>query len=601
MKENKKKRPSLFSALFGSRNKNLDVYKEEAVQSPGMTMFKNFLSNKIAMSGVILFFATFITCFAVPFFIEIDPAYTDITQQNVAPGLNMMSVPVQLESDLAVISPGSTYGAGVTNSGALYMYGQFTDDKMVQLPSDMGKLVDVSAGQNHLLALNDQGELFTWGFDRFGLGQIPSEVENFEGNIKDIGAVYQLSYALSDQGELAYWGNENILTVNGLSDYQGNIAQAEFNTATGMILTEDKEVVVLLKTDTPLTRIPEEIQGKVIDIALSDKNAAAITEDGKMHVWGDGTAAAATLPEEYSDVKFSIVEGGRSHFTALSEDGTVYSWGDNNHGQTDVPSGLTSASEIFTDFHQNYAIDANGTLHSWGLEGYIMGSDGVGRDVFLRVVSGGRMTMTVGALAIVISTFIGVIVGGVSGYYGGTWIDTLLMRVAEVVGNLPFLPFAMILSAILGNTVSETGRILLIMVILGILGWTGLARMLRAQILAEREKEFVTAAKALGIREGAIIFKHILPNVLSLLIVSTTLGFASSMLTESALSFIGFGVTEPNPTWGNMLNQALDSQVMIEFWWQWIFPALALCISVVSINNIGDGLRDAIDPHSNDR
>ncbi|MFI3231384.1 MAG: ABC transporter permease, partial [bacterium] len=144
-------------------------------------------------------------------------------------------------------------------------------------------------------------------------------------------------------------------------------------------------------------------------------------------------------------------------------------------------------------------------------------------------------------------------------------------------------------------------RIMLIMVILGLLSWPGLARLTRAQILSEREKEFVIAAKAVGVKEANIIFKHIMPNVITVLIVNVTLSFASSMLTESSLSFIGFGVVEPNPTWGNMLNKAQDSQVIRTFWWQWVFPALALSFSTISINSIGDGLRDAIDPHSNDR
>ena len=159
----------------------------------------------------------------------------------------------------------------------------------------------------------------------------------------------------------------------------------------------------------------------------------------------------------------------------------------------------------------------------------------------------------------------------------------------------------MILSAIVGNQVSELGRISLIMVILGVLSWPGLARLVRAQILAEREKEFVTAARAMGIRQSSIIFRHILPNVITVVIVNTTLNFATCLLTESSLSFLGFGVVEPSPTWGNMLTGSQSSTVIGDFWWRWVFPAVALSLATISINLVGDGLRDAIDPKSNER
>ncbi|MFI3257823.1 MAG: ABC transporter permease subunit, partial [Spirochaetales bacterium] len=490
-----------------------------------------------------------------------------------------------------------------TKDGKVYLYGKLTDRRMSSIPENMGVVVDISAGHNHLLALNEDGDVFTWGYNRFGLDSVPSEVESLRGEIKSINAGYQISHVLSENGEVVYWGNENLMEIYGLSNYQGNIDDIEFNTSTGMVLTKDNEVYALARSNTPVKAVPEEIQGKVVSIALAEKAAVAILDDGSLVVWGEGRDSRFAPTDEMDGHLFASVEAGRNHFTAITVDGKVFSWGDNNYGQTNVPSALNNQTVVAveTDFHQSYAITADGKLYSWGLSGHLMGTDGDGRDVFTRLVAGGRMTMTVGAIAVIIATIIGVIIGGISGYYGGTLIDNFLMRIAEIVGGLPFLPFAMILSNILGNSITETQRIMLIMVILGLLSWPPLARLARAQILAEREKEFVTAAKAVGIREVSIIFKHILPNVITVLIVSTTLSFASSMLTESTLSFLGFGVIEPNPTWGNMLNKAQDSKVIKDYWWQWIFPALALSLSTISINCVGDGLRDAIDPHSNDR
>ena len=136
------------------------------------------------------------------------------------------------------------------------------------------------------------------------------------------------------------------------------------------------------------------------------------------------------------------------------------------------------------------------------------------------------------------------------------------------------------------------------MIMLGLLSWTGLARMIRAQVLAEREKEFVTAAKSMGVKENRIAFKHILPNVISVILVSVTLDFAGCMLTESSLSYLGFGVQQPQPTWGNMLDGANNSIVIQNYWWQWVFPAIFLSIATISINIIGDTLRDVLDPKS---
>jgi peptide/nickel transport system permease protein len=224
----------------------------------------------------------------------------------------------------------------------------------------------------------------------------------------------------------------------------------------------------------------------------------------------------------------------------------------------------------------------------------------LGRDMLMRLIHGGRVTMTVGAVAVLISTTIGLLVGLISGFYGG-WIDNILMRFTEVINSFPFLPMAITLSSFVGGILSQTERLLLIMVILGVISWTGLARLVRGQILAEREKDFVLAARALGIRSNVIIMRHILPNVINVVIVSMTLGYAGSLLTEAGLSFLGFGVIPPSPSWGNMLTGAQDSTVITFYWWRWILPAVAVLIAALTVNIVGDGLRDAMDPKNNEK
>jgi len=234
----------------------------------------------------------------------------------------------------------------------------------------------------------------------------------------------------------------------------------------------------------------------------------------------------------------------------------------------------------------------------------VMGSDALGRDVFLRIIHGTKFSLQVSLVAVVISTLIGVVIGSISGYVGGR-TDNLLMRFAEIVRSIPFLPLAITLSFIIKQSnadMSEKQKIYLIMVILGLIGWTGLARMIRGQILTVKESDFVLAAKALGIKTRNIIVRHILPNVINIVIVSATLGFASYVLAEASLSFLGFGAdAATQPSLGNLLTSGQTSTVIRERWWLWIPPGFMLFITVLSINLVGDGLRDAIDPKSNDR
>ena len=232
--------------------------------------------------------------------------------------------------------------------------------------------------------------------------------------------------------------------------------------------------------------------------------------------------------------------------------------------------------------------------------GHLFGTDTIGRDLFSRVLVGGCYSILIGAFCAIMSSVIGAVLGALAGYFGG-WVDNIIMRISEVVGGLPFLPFAMILSAIIGTRITVEQRMYLIMVVLGVLSWPGICHLIRAQILSQREQEYVTAAQALGVREKNIIFHHIIPNVMSLILVNATLSFATCMLTESSLSYMGFGIAPPTPTWGNMLTGANNSIVIQQYWWRWVFPAAIFGICTICINLVGDALRDAVDPKSAER
>ncbi len=575
--------------------------EDELMQSPVRMVVQSFLHDKVAMTGLVLFLLIFLCCIVLPFFYPIDLYYQDVTQANVAPGFGLLQVPSQLQGNAQMVSSGSTFSVGIDKDGKVYEWGTFPTDKLKKIPSssEMGTLTQISAGLDHVLAVNDKGQIFTWGNDRMGLAQIPVELEVAPQPIKQIAAGYQISLVLTESGRLYNWGSTYLLNITVPSEVQGNIAKFGVNTNIVMVLTNDGEVVPLSNKASAFTNIPEEIQGDVVDLALTDESVAAVTSDGTVHLWGNNVKGSMNIPEEIQGHVTSI-SAGRYHYSAILDDGTVVSWGDNNFGQANAPTFSSTVSTVSSGYYSSYAITEDGSVKGWGLKGYLMGTDNMGRDVFRRMIVGGRMTMTVGAIAVIISTLIGVLVGGISGYKGGK-LDNLLMRLTEIVSSVPFLPFCIILSSILGNSINETQRIILIMFILGLLSWPGIARLVRGSVLAEREQEFVTAAKALGVKEFGIIFRHILPNIITVIIVNATLDFATCMLTESSLSFIGFGVSEPNATWGNMLNGAQNGQVIENYWWRWVFPSLALGICTISINCVGDGLRDAIDPKAKER
>lgn len=609
-KKNKKSFSSLlFGNLFGSR-KELSILEEEQVQSPWRTVVRSFRSNKVSMTGLIIFLLIFATVMIGPLIKPIDLSFSETSQKDIAPGFDMMKVPKELQGKIQDISVGPTFSVGVSTDGKVYVWGKsritsaidiknLPKDEKTKQPLDMGKIVNVSVGSDHVLALNEDGKLFAWGNGRQGQTTIPYELEF--AKIKDIYAGYQLSIVVTEDGRTVHFGSTMINDYNEFHQYQGQIAKVAMTQDAVVGLTFDGQVVYLGSQVNAYSNIPENM-GKVVDIASTALSVAAVNEDGKVFVWGNATntKGEANVPETES--KIVSLRGGRFHYTALTEDGKVVAWGANYYNQTKVPEALKNATvkQLFTGAYQNYAVTTDNQLYTWGLKGYLMGTDDLGRDIFTRLLNGGRMSMTIGAVAVIISTIIGIIVGCLSGFFGGK-VDLVLQRISEVVGSLPFLPFAMILSSIIGNSMTSSQRIVLIMVILGLLSWTGLQRLVRAQVLSVREQEYVIAAKSLGIKESAIIFKHILPNVVSIILVSATLSFATSMLTEASLSYLGFGVQAPHPTWGNMLYGANNSIVIQNYWWRWVFASIALGVCVICINVIGDGLRDAVDPKSQER
>ena len=227
---------------------------------------------------------------------------------------------------------------------------------------------------------------------------------------------------------------------------------------------------------------------------------------------------------------------------------------------------------------------------------HVFGTDGDGMDVLARMMYGGRVSLLVAFVVIIIETILGVIMGGIAGYFGG-WIDNLIMRMVDIFYCIPSMPILIIMGAMFdAMKMKPYVRVMWLMAVLGILGWAGVARLVRGQILSLREQEFMVVAEAIGLKTRRRIFKHLVPNVMPQLIVTATSGLGSVILTESTLSFLGLGVKHPLATWGTMINSVSTAEAMKSYTYIWVPVGMLICLTVIAFNFVGDGLRDAFDP-----
>lgn len=610
------------------KNKKQDDNNVEEIVSPFRQIFKNFFGKRLAVTALVILILMFGLAFIGPLCMpKYSDTYSEFFHLNQKPGFKYLKIPKELASDVKYISTWDAFSAGLSNSGKVYVWGN-TDIGASGI--DVGKIPDevknadikfVGAGEDHVVAIGSDGKIYCWGKDDVGqLGkyettelyyEMPAEIRDGV-NINEVSQLvvgHFVTAIVMKDGKVYMWGAKasllNFESIAALTNVEKLVFEQSYAVALlkdGTVSTGDKNVFkkVYLPDGTKKDLDAFTRGRKIVDLAANQSCVALVLSDGTIGFGGtvDEKTYTTGIPD---GEKITQLVSGQRHFVALTDAGKIYTWGSDILNQTKMPkaSKLQGTDTIYAGAFASYAVKDGKVLGKWGWKGYLFGTDASGRSILQRSISGGKMTMTVGAVAVLISTVIGIVIGIISGYFGG-WVDMFLMRVCEIVSAIPFLPFAMILSSVmLKMDITNNQKIVLIMVILGVLTWPGLARLVRGQVLAEREKEFVTAAKAMGVREGRIAFKHILPNVISVILVSLTLDFAGCLLTESSLSYLGFGVQQPSPTWGNMLDMCKDITRISNYWWQWLFPALLLATSTICINIIGDTLRDVMDPKSN--
>ena len=293
------------------------------------------------------------------------------------------------------------------------------------------------------------------------------------------------------------------------------------------------------------------------------------------------------LTRQFKEQLIEAIEAGSKEFTFADEEGKEASYLLKYDAAT---SSWQVMQSVTTKVYDTYS---SPSPQHW------LGTDRNGMDMLTRLMYGGRGSLYIGFIVVFIETFIGVVLGGISGYCGG-WVDNLIMRIVDVFYCIPSMPIIIILGATMdAMRVDPQIRMLYLMLLLGFLGWAGVARLVRGQILSLREQEFMTAAEATGIRASRRIFRHLIPNVIPQLIVTMTMSLGSTIITEATLSFLGLGVKFPFASWGNIINDVNDTFVLTNYWFIWIPAGVCLLATVLAFNLVGDGLRDAFDPKMN--
>lgn len=293
--------------------------------------------------------------------------------------------------------------------------------------------------------------------------------------------------------------------------------------------------------------------------------------------------SGVTFTRDFKEQLAETIENGSDEFTYTNDEGTF----DYTLEYDADTKSYSVRQEKETQVFDTYSEPS---------KAHWLGTDRNGMDMLTRLMYGGRVSLVIGFIVVIISAVLGIILGGVAGYFGG-WVDNLIMRIVDVFYCIPSMPLIIIMgSAMDGMRVDPTMRMLYLMLVLGFLGWPSIARMVRGQILSLREQEFMTATEACGISIPRRIFRHLIPNVIPQLIVICTMSLGSTIITEATLSFLGLGVKFPFASWGNIINDVSNSFVLTNYWFVWIPAGICLLLTVLGFNFVGDGLRDAFDP-----
>ena len=576
-----------------SEKRNDSMHKEEAlslddgrrvkVLSPGMMVFKRFIRNRLAIAGicilVFMFSFAFIGGVVSPY--RQDEVFYKYDKAN------------------------KEYAGAVVNTEYRYVLAEgaelpATARASFNLAAKNGQSAFTAAGVSYSVIKVDDG------FYRIATGSELGSVTAM-GKIAQVKANpgVEISKAVQDAAIAAVKGNQTSFECEGAT-YSLTPGKAKSYTLSG---TKDVALASLLAYDSAGAEYDAlvnsfdfrlasetamhtgtdsfELDGETYTLDIESETTATVMKGDKQiasvsNVIVSPVVTGVTLPMDYKTAVADAITDRRNSFEYV-----------NAKGETEKHTIEVRLNNyvIYTE-QVTYLVD----MYAAPSKAHWLGTDDHGMDVLTRLMYGGRISLMVGFVVVILELLIGVIVGGISGYFGG-WVDTFCMRFVDLFNSIPYYPMMIIAGSLMDAfELNPYIRIFLLMAIMGLMGWTGIARIVRGQILSLREQDFMVATEATGIRVSQRIFKHLVPNVMPLLIVQATMSLGSIILTEATLSFLGLGIKYPLASWGTIINSASNIYVMSNFWFIWIPAGLLMVLTVLGFNFVGDGLRDAFDP-----
>lgn len=556
----------------------LDDQRRIKVLSPGMLVFKRFIRNRLAVIGLLILVFMFTFAFLGPFF-------SPYTQAQVFKGTESISKDyagaIYNEELRYTVADGQTFSSA---DRAQFLLAQ--GKNQTTFKSGKRLFTFVTEGENVFRVLEMQavaerllkifrpapGTKLSAGFEEAFVAAIDAGQPSFDFE--------GVTYWVTVDAKLTKASIEKDVALAMLHVYDA------YNQADSALVDSYEFKLI---SSRALANIQDQFE-------VGERRFSLVEEDGSFTVVDENAKEFAAISDiivnpldqaifltvPYKTAVRDTIVDRESRFVFNNEQGEPVTY-DVVRVNTNYYIKTDTSSELIRTF------DHPSAEHPLGL-------DNNGMDVMIRLMYGGRVSLLVGFVVIILETILGVVIGGISGYFGG-WIDTALMRFVDLFNSIPFYPMVLIFGSVMDALeVEPMTRIFLLMAVLGILGWTGTARVVRGQILSLREQDFMVATEATGIRTSRKIFRHLVPNVMPLLIVSATAGLGGIIIAEATLGFLGLGVKYPLASWGSIINTASDAFVMTNFWFMWLPAGLLILLTVLGFNFVGDGLRDAYDP-----
>ena len=558
---------------------HLDDARRVKVLSPGMLVFRRFIRNRLAVIGFAILLFMFLFSF-------LGPLLSPYGQTEVFKGVGSMS---------------KEYAGAIYNEELRYTVAE-------------GEEFDGLARAQFLFAMGEGEATFTAGEEAYyfvsegedvyrilqlepvaeGLGKIFNPVNGedvvpkvltaaYDAAVKEGETAFELddvSYRITKDKKLTVISEEKDVALASLDVYDAyNEEDQAIVSSYGFTLASSRALAAEAAEFT--------FGGETYAVQDNEGQETILDADGNefaevSNIIVNPLEAEVFLSVDFKSVVRQAIANRENKFTYTEDDGEVVEY-------SVVRGNVTFDIKKDTPIEIIRMFEAPSGEHPLGL-------DNNGMDVMTRLMYGGRVSLLVGFIVIFIEVIIGIVVGGISGYFGGA-VDTVLMRFVDLFNSIPFYPIVLIFGSVMDTLeVEPMTRIFLLMAVLGILGWTGVARVVRGQILSLREQDFMVATEATGIRTSRRIFRHLVPNVMPLLIVQATAGLGGIIITEATLGFLGLGVKYPLASWGSIINVASDAFVMTNFWFMWIPAGMLILLTVLGFNFVGDGLRDAYDP-----